>query len=127
MEVLHDSWDDSTLLRKDFLLAGIKMEIDHFTVRLTDSSVSLQATVFLGALPFITRESTKILFRIDSLQTESIQKCLSTDEHSKHCFSVYCNIFQTNAPSTSRGRVLALDLINVASHVDVSPRWVFVT
>ncbi|KAF8360520.1 hypothetical protein PRIPAC_87443 [Pristionchus pacificus] len=40
LEVLHDSWDDSTLLRKDYLLADIAMRIDHITLRLIDSNGS---------------------------------------------------------------------------------------
>ncbi|GMR36378.1 hypothetical protein PMAYCL1PPCAC_06573 [Pristionchus mayeri] len=40
LEVLHDSWDDSTILRKDFLLADIAMKIDHITLRLVDSNSS---------------------------------------------------------------------------------------
>ncbi|GMS84156.1 hypothetical protein PENTCL1PPCAC_6331 [Pristionchus entomophagus] len=40
LSVLHDSWDDSTILRKDFLLADIAMRIDHITLRLVDSNGS---------------------------------------------------------------------------------------
>ncbi|GMT14509.1 hypothetical protein PFISCL1PPCAC_5806 [Pristionchus fissidentatus] len=40
LEVLHDSWDDSTILRKDYLLADIAMRIDHITLRLVDTNSS---------------------------------------------------------------------------------------
>ncbi|CAJ0587158.1 unnamed protein product, partial [Mesorhabditis spiculigera] len=35
-DLLHDSWDDSTLLRKDLLLAEIALKLDQLTLRFVD-------------------------------------------------------------------------------------------
>ncbi|KAK5974246.1 VPS13 domain-containing protein, partial [Trichostrongylus colubriformis] len=39
LDVLHESWDDSTLLRRDVLLAEIAMRLEHLTLRFTDTVV----------------------------------------------------------------------------------------
>lgn len=39
LDVLHESWDDSTLLRRDALLAQISMKLDHLTLRFVDTEV----------------------------------------------------------------------------------------
>ncbi|VDN20443.1 unnamed protein product [Cylicostephanus goldi] len=40
LDVLHESWDDSTLLRRDMLLAEIAMRLEHMTLRFIDTIVS---------------------------------------------------------------------------------------
>lgn len=42
LDVLHESWDDSTLLRRDMLLAEIAMRLEHMTLRFIDTVVSLR-------------------------------------------------------------------------------------
>ncbi|KAK6738704.1 hypothetical protein RB195_020674 [Necator americanus] len=37
LDVLHESWDDSTLLRRDMLLAEIGMRLEHMTLRFIDN------------------------------------------------------------------------------------------
>ncbi|CAD6197785.1 unnamed protein product [Caenorhabditis auriculariae] len=37
LDVLHESWDDSTLLRRDSLLAEIALRLDYLTLRFVDS------------------------------------------------------------------------------------------
>ncbi|CAI4229925.1 unnamed protein product [Auanema sp. JU1783] len=39
LDVLHESWDDSTLLRKDNLLAEILLQMEQITLRFIDSSI----------------------------------------------------------------------------------------
>uniref|UniRef100_A0A1I7TSK2 Ricin B-type lectin domain-containing protein n=1 Tax=Caenorhabditis tropicalis TaxID=1561998 RepID=A0A1I7TSK2_9PELO len=39
LDVLHESWDDSTLLRRDALLAQISLRLEHLTLRFVDSDV----------------------------------------------------------------------------------------
>uniref|UniRef100_A0A1I7WZT6 VPS13 domain-containing protein n=1 Tax=Heterorhabditis bacteriophora TaxID=37862 RepID=A0A1I7WZT6_HETBA len=39
LDVLHESWDDSTLLRRDLLLAEIALRLEHITLRFIDTSV----------------------------------------------------------------------------------------
>nr|CDJ94690.1 hypothetical protein, variant [Haemonchus contortus] len=39
LDVLHESWDDSTLLRRDVLLAEIAMRLEHITLRFIDTVV----------------------------------------------------------------------------------------
>ncbi|RCN23983.1 hypothetical protein ANCCAN_30328 [Ancylostoma caninum] len=43
LDVLHESWDDSTLLRRDMLLAEIAMRLEHMTLRFIDT-VKLEQT-----------------------------------------------------------------------------------
>ncbi|KAJ1353258.1 hypothetical protein KIN20_009852 [Parelaphostrongylus tenuis] len=37
LDVLHESWDDSTLLRRDALLAEVAMRLEHITLRFLDT------------------------------------------------------------------------------------------
>ncbi|CAB3411172.1 unnamed protein product [Caenorhabditis bovis] len=37
LDVLHESWDDSTLLRRDALLAQIALRLEHLTLRFVDN------------------------------------------------------------------------------------------
>lgn len=39
-DVLHESWDDSTIFRRDATLADIALRLDHVTLRFIDSCVS---------------------------------------------------------------------------------------
>uniref|UniRef100_A0A8R1I955 Chorein_N domain-containing protein n=1 Tax=Caenorhabditis japonica TaxID=281687 RepID=A0A8R1I955_CAEJA len=39
LDVLHESWDDSTLLRRDALLAQISLRLEHLTLRFVDGDV----------------------------------------------------------------------------------------
>ncbi|KAF1766140.1 hypothetical protein GCK72_006096 [Caenorhabditis remanei] len=39
LDVLHESWDDSTLLRRDALLAQISLRLEHLTLRFVDAEV----------------------------------------------------------------------------------------
>ncbi|VDM63985.1 unnamed protein product [Angiostrongylus costaricensis] len=39
LDVLHESWDDSTLLRRDVLLAEIAMQLEHITLRFVDTFI----------------------------------------------------------------------------------------
>ncbi|PIC46698.1 hypothetical protein B9Z55_006302 [Caenorhabditis nigoni] len=39
LDVLHESWDDSTLLRRDALLAQISLRLEHLTLRFVDNEV----------------------------------------------------------------------------------------
>lgn len=39
LDVLHESWDDSTLLRRDALLAQISLRLEHLTLRFVDGEI----------------------------------------------------------------------------------------
>lgn len=36
MDVLTESWDDSTVLRRDTLLAAVALQLEHMTIRFID-------------------------------------------------------------------------------------------
>uniref|UniRef100_A0A0K0DCQ1 Ricin B-type lectin domain-containing protein n=1 Tax=Angiostrongylus cantonensis TaxID=6313 RepID=A0A0K0DCQ1_ANGCA len=100
LDVLHESWDDSTLLRRDVLLAEIAMQIEHITLRFVDTVVSLKLVLWCA--------KCSVCF---------------------YCYCFYVStqvttqkrIFQILEKAEQR-RVLALDLTGVSSRVELSPR-----
>ncbi|KAK6047856.1 hypothetical protein COOONC_14639 [Cooperia oncophora] len=109
LDVLHESWDDSTLLRRDVLLAEIAMRLEHMTHRFVDT-VEMEEEI-LDVLHESWDDST--LLRRDVLLAEIAMRL----EHMTLRF-----VDTVVLDKVEQRRVLAMDLTGVTSRVELSPR-----